>query len=209
LAVEAFSVLMDGRGHGELRLVCVYHSFHRFISLLVKQEADLYSLRSTPDVDDATCTPISTSVTPLTSIASGSKVKSEALKTPSRAGTPKPRSMLKRSLQDALADGSARENQILERLGTQKHKRAIGELELKRRKLENKALKKKHQREREHEQHEFRMMQMRMMMSQGQQAAAGMIQPQNRPSFDGFGLLDELNNASLSSESPAPGSYPM
>jgi hypothetical protein len=94
-------------------------------------------------------------------------------------------------------------------LGTQKHERAICELELKHHKLENKALEKKHQHEREHEQHKFCMMQMRMIMSQGQQAVAGMIQPQNQPSFDGFGLLDELNNASLSSESPVPDSYLM
>jgi hypothetical protein len=119
----------------------------------------------------------------------------------SRASTPKSRTLLKRTLQDAFAEGSAKENQILERLGTQKHERAIGELELKRRKLENKAMEKQHQREREHEQHEFRMLQMQMMMSQKQQSAPAMMQsrPQNQSLFDGFGLM-ELNGSSLASE---------
>jgi hypothetical protein len=100
-------------------------------------------------------------------------------------------------------EGSAKENQILERLGTQKHERAIGELELKRRKLENKAMEKQHQREREHEQHEFRMLQMQMMMSQKQQSAPAMMQsrPQNQPLFDGLGLLGELNDSSVASGS--------
>lgn len=62
-----------------------------------------------------------------------------------------------------FAEGSAKENQILERLA-QKHERAMGELELKRLKLDNKVMEKRHQRECEREQHEFRMMQMRMMM---------------------------------------------
>jgi hypothetical protein len=108
--------------------------------------------------------------------------------------------MSKRSLQDAFAEGSAKENAILERLGTQKHERAIGELELKRRKLENKAMEKQHQREREREQHEFRMMQMRIMMSQNRQTAPMMVQSQSQPSFDGFGLLAELNSATLPPE---------
>ena len=69
--------------------------------------------------------------------------------------------MSKHTLQDAFAEGSAKENQVLEHLGTQKHECAIGELDLKRRKLKNKAMEKQHQRE----QHEFRMMQMRVMMS--------------------------------------------
>ena len=112
--------------------------------------------------------------------------------------------MLKRTLQDAFAEGSARESEALERLGTQKHERAIGELALKRRKLENKAMEKQHQREREREHHEFRMLQMRMMLSQNQQTVAGTMQRQNQSSFGGFGLMDELNDSSLPSESPGP-----
>ena len=102
--------------------------------------------------------------------------------------------MLKRTLQDAFAKGSAKDSEVLERLGTQKHERAIGELKLKRRKLENKAMEKQHQRERE--QHEFRMMQMRIIMSQNQRAAPVMMQPQNQPSFDGLGLMAELQSES-------------
>ena len=94
---------------------------------------------------------------------------------------------------------------MIEHLGTQKHKRAIGELELKRRKLENKAMKKQHQRECEREQHKFCMMQMRMMMSQNQQAAPIMMPPQNQANqpFEGLGLMAELNDM-LPSESPGP-----
>jgi hypothetical protein len=111
--------------------------------------------------------------------------------------------LLKRTLQDAFAEGSAKESEAIERMGTQKHERAIGELELKRRKLENKAMEKQHQREREREQHEYRMMQMRMMISQNQQVVPGMMQRQNQSSFGGLGLMDELNNSSLASDSPS------
>jgi hypothetical protein len=108
----------------------------------------------------------------------------------------------KRTLQDAFAEGSAKDNQILDCLGTQKHERALGEMELKRRKLENKAMEKQHQCEREHEQHEFRMMQMWIMMSQSQQTAPTM-QSQNPSLFEGFGLMAELNDAASTSESPS------
>jgi hypothetical protein len=113
--------------------------------------------------------------------------------------------MTKRTLQDAFAEGSAKDSQMLEHLGTQKHERAIGELELKRRKLENKAMEKQHQREHEREQHEFRMMQMRMMISQNRQAAPMMMPPQNQVSqpFEGLGLMAELNEV-LPPESPGP-----
>ena len=77
--------------------------------------------------------------------------------------------MAKHTLQDIFAEGSTKDN---EHLGTQKHKRALGELELKRCKLENKAMEKQHQFEHEHKQHEIRMMQMQMMMTQNQQATA-------------------------------------
>jgi hypothetical protein len=80
------------------------------------------------------------------------------------------------------------------------HERAIGELALKRRKLENKAMEKQHQREH----HEFCMLQMQMMLSQNQQTVPGTMQCQNQSSFGGFGLMDELNDPSLPSESPGP-----
>jgi hypothetical protein len=117
---------------------------------------------------------------------------------PSRAGTPKSRAVSKHTLQDAFAEGSAKDNQILDRLGTQKHECALGEMELKRRKLENKAMEKQHQRE----QHEFHMMQMRIMMSQSRQTAP-MMQSQNPSLFEGFGLMAELNDAASTSESPS------
>jgi hypothetical protein len=172
------------------------------IDLMFVQDEGGSDMPVTPDSDDVFCSAGSTSATPLTSsVDSSSRVKYEAVsKTPSRAGTPKSRSMLKRTLQDAFAEGSAKENQIIERLGTQKHERAIGELDLKRKKLENKAMEKQHQREREREQHEFRMLQMRLMMTQNQQTASTMrSQPQS--SLDGFGLMDELTGTSLPLES--------
>jgi hypothetical protein len=208
LADEALSVLMGGDGHGDLGLVCVLlHLQLQLTSLLIQDEGDPYSLGTTLDVDNA-IPPVSSTLvtpfTPLSSVASSSKVKAEPpSKTPSRASTPKSRTMLKHTLQDAFAEGSAKENEILECLGTQKHERAIGELELKRRKLENKAMEKQHQRERE--QHEFWMMQMRMMMFQNQQAAPGMMlsQPQNQALFNGFGFISKLIGASLPSDSPS------
>ena len=176
------------------------------ISLLVQDEGDVYSLRTTPDGDDATRSAAFTPVTPFTSVAGSSNVKSEATsKMPSRASTPKSRTMSKRTLQDAFAEGSAKDNLVLEHLGAQKHERAIGELELKRRKLEHKAMEKQHQRE----QHEFRMMQMRMMISQNRQTAPMTIPSQNQPSFEGFSLMGELNGASLPSESPSLSPYPI
>lgn len=102
---------------------------------------------------------------------------------------------------------------MIECLGIQKHERALGELELKRRKLENKAMKKQHQHERKRKQHEIRMMQMRMMMTQNQQATAmqlpTIMQAQNQPIFEGYGLLAELNTGSPSSETPSPSTYSM
>jgi hypothetical protein len=91
------------------------------------------NMPATLDGDSVFCSTSSIPATPLTSSVDSSKVKYEAVsKTPSRASTPKSRSMLKRTLQDAFAEGSVKENQMLERLGTQKHEHAIGELELKR-----------------------------------------------------------------------------
>ncbi len=87
----------------------------------------------------------------------------------------KPRPTTKRSYQDTLAETAIKENEALERIGTLKHERMIGELDLKCLKLENQALDKRHQREREREQHEFRMMQMQLMISQNPQAAASVM----------------------------------
>ena len=124
---------------------------------------------------------------------------------PSQASTSKSKLITKCTLQDVFAEGSAKENQILEQLGTQKHERAIGELELKHHKLENKTMEKQHQREHEHEQHEFCIMQMCIMMSQNRQGAQMVMAmaSQNQPSFEGLGLMSELNGAVLSSESPS------
>jgi hypothetical protein len=121
---------------------------------------------------------------------------------PSQASTPKLRPTLKHTLQDIFAEGSAKENQILEHLGTQKHKHAIGELELKCRKLDHKVMEKQHQCE--HEQHEFHIMQMQMIMSQNQPLA--MMQSQNQ-SFEGLGLMANLNDAMLPSESTLLNSF--
>jgi len=101
---------------------------------------------ATPDSEDFFCPAAatgSTSATPLTSSVDSSKIKYEASsvsKMPSCASTPKSRSMLKRTLQDAFAEGSVKENQILERLGAQKHERAIGELKLKCQKMDHKVM---------------------------------------------------------------------
>jgi hypothetical protein len=175
------------------------------ILLFVQDEGGSFSLPTLPndDDDDVIRSVASTSATPLTSAIS-SKVKSESVsKTSSRSGTPRSRSNMKRTLQEAFAEGAARESEMHERLGIQKHERAIGELELKRRKLENKAMEKQHQREREREQHEFHMLQMRLMMSQNRQAVPAMMQTQNQPSLGGFGLMAELDGATLPSD-PSP-----
>jgi hypothetical protein len=61
-------------------------------------------------------------------------------------------------------------------MGTLRQERHIIDMELKRRKLDHKVMKEKHQREREHEQHEYRMLQMRIMaMSRMPQAASAMM----------------------------------
>ena len=102
---------------------------------------------------------------------------------------------------------------MIERLETQKHKCALGELELKRRQLKNKAMEKQHQREHKCEQHEIHMMQMWMMMTQNQQATVmrlpTMMQAQNQPIFEGYRLLAELNAGSPLSETPSPSTYSM
>ena len=116
-------------------------------------------------------------------------------------------------LQDMFAEGSAKDNQMIEHLGTQKHKCALGELELKHHKLENKVMEKQHQHEHERKQHEIHMMQMQMMMTQNQQATMmrlpTMMQAQNQPIFERYRLLAELNAGSPLSETPSPSTYSM
>jgi hypothetical protein len=99
--------------------------FSTWTDLMFVQGEGGPDMPATPDSEDFFCPAAvtgSTSATPLTSSVDSGKVKYDSVsKTPSRASTPKSRSMLKRTLQDAFAEGSAKENQILERLGTQKH----------------------------------------------------------------------------------------
>jgi hypothetical protein len=124
---------------------------------------------------------------------------------------------MKRTFQDVFAEGSVKDNQTLERLGTQRHERALGDQELKRKKLEQKTMEKQHQRERdrerdqhecereceqhqracEREQHEFRMLRMQLMILQNAHGAPTSMQPPNQPSFEGFGLMAELGDASI------------
>jgi hypothetical protein len=95
---------------------------------------------------------------------------------------------------------------MLEHLGTLKHEQAIGELDLKCWKLEQKTLDKQHQRE----QHEFRMMEMwmRMRMSQNQnQQGMPMATPSSQLPYEGLGLMAELNDAILPPGDPFPQQY--
>src|SRR5712675_651970 len=109
---------------------------------------------------------------PFTSTTSNSKAKTGATsKTPST--TQKPRATMKHTFQELFTEGSVKDNQMLERLGTQKHEWVLVELELKRRKLEHKTMEKQHQREckcdqceHEHEQHEVHMLEMWLRISQ-------------------------------------------
>jgi hypothetical protein len=134
--------------------------------------------------------------TPTPNVSKVSVVKSSSQAV--EAGTPKPKSIAKRTLQDAFAEGSAKDSEALERLGVQKHERAIVELELKRCKMDHKAMKEQHQREREREQHEVRMMQMRIMMTRNHVAPA-MMQPQDPASLGDYGLMAELQAPTQSS----------
>ena len=172
---------------------------------------DPYSLRTTPNAEDTAQLASPGLVTPVMSTANSSKITSEAStsRTPLQASTPKLRMMLKHTLQDALAEGSAKENLILKHLGAQKHECAISELELKHCKLENKVMEKQHQQE----QHEYCMLQMQLMMSQNQLSAAAwppMMQVHNPSLFDRYGLMTELNAGSVPSKDPLPSlsSYP-
>jgi hypothetical protein len=179
--------------------------------LLVQDEGNFYSPHTTsPGDDDVIRSASPTLVMPFLSTASSSKIKTDATsKTPfwastPRSSTPRSRTTSKHILQDAFAEGTVKDNQTLESLGTQKHERAIGELELKHCKLKNKAMEKQHQCEWEHEQHQFCMMQMQMMMAQNWQGMPMIMQGQNRPLL---GLMAELNDATVPSETLS--SYPM
>jgi hypothetical protein len=200
LVDEALSLLMGGQEHHDLDLVCVVTSLD-VIDLTFVQGEGGSDMPATPYSEEAFSSVGSTSATPLTSIMDSGKAKCDAVsKTSSQASTPKPRSLLKRTLQDAFAEGSAKENEILDRLGTQKHERVLGELDLKHRKLEAKAMEKQHQRDCEREQHEFRMLQMRLMLTQNQQAAP-MMQSQPQSSLGGLGFMAELADNTLPSGS--------
>ena len=144
--------------------------------------------------------------TPITAGSGSLSVKTEATSnTSSHTSTSRSRTMTKCTLQDAFAEGSVKDSQMLEHLGTQKHECAIGELKLKHHKLENKAMERQHQCKCKRKQHKFCMMQMRMMMSQNWQAALMMMPPQNQANqpFEGLRLMAELNDT-LPSESPGP-----
>lgn len=81
-------------------------------------------------------------------------------------------------------------------LGSQRHERAIGEQELKRRKLAQKALEKQHERDRQRENHEFRMAQMRLMIAQRGSATT---QPTQSHTLGEFGELSLMSDNLLPS----------
>lgn len=116
------------------------------------------------------------------------------------SSTQKSRGMMKRTLQDVFAEGSAKENEMLECLRMQRHERALGEQELKRRKLDQKLLEKQHQRERERDAHEYRMMQMQMQAGVMPNSRGAPAMRNERS--EGFGLLAELNDPMLPPGSP-------
>ena len=79
-----------------------------------------------------------------------------------------------------------------DRVGIQKHKCALVELELKHHKLENWAIEKQHQRECECEQHEIHMIQLCMMLARKSTQMIPLL-----PSFKGLGFMGELNDPTL------------
>jgi hypothetical protein len=194
--------------------MCTNYFLEAMNLMFVQDEGSLgcsYSLPTTRSTSDVNDTLFATSPSPVTQFPptpDSSTPKFEAAsRTSSRAGTPKLRVTSKRTLQDVFAEESAKDHDALERLGKQKHERAIGEQELKRRRLENKAMIQQHQREREREQHEFRMLQLRVMASRTQ-ASLG-VPSQNPSSLEGFGLMAELNAPALPSESSSLTQYPL
>ena len=179
------------------------------IWLFAQGEDSSLSLPTTP-IYDTTFSGLSagtSTVPPFTPTPDSSRPRYETVSKPSsRAGTPglKPRPTTKCSYQDTLAETAIKENEALERIGTLKHERMIGELDLKRLKLENQALDKRHQREHEREQHEFRMMQMQLMISQNPQAAASVMMQSRDLTSQGpgqFKFIPELDAATLPSGS--------
>jgi hypothetical protein len=96
--------------------------------------------------------PTSSAFEPFVSTPINHKVKPDStFRTPS--STNKSKAVPKRGLKELFTEGSVKDNKMLERLGLQKHERAIGEQELKCHKLEHKTMKKQHQREHECKQH--------------------------------------------------------
>ena len=73
---------------------------------------------------------------------------------------------------------------MLVQLGSQRHEWAIGEQELKRQKLAQKALEKQHECDRQRENHEFWMAQMCLMIAQ--QGSAGTQPANSEPCFGGI-----------------------
>jgi hypothetical protein len=139
---------------------------------------------ASPDLDNVNFSVASTpansnynSPTACASTVGNSRVTTDARsRTPS--STQKSRATTKHTIQDMFTEGSAKENEILDHLWTQRHEQALGEQELKCRKLDHKALEKQHQRE----QHEYRMLQI-WVMAQNSQAAPMAMQPQDQPSL--------------------------
>jgi hypothetical protein len=115
-------------------------SFVDMADLVCQNESGFYSLATTPDIDNATS---STSVMPFTLTPTNSnKTKHEPLsKTLFRSNTPKTKS-LKHTLEEAFVEGSAKQNEILKQVKMLKYEHAMGELDLKCRKLDHKAMEK-------------------------------------------------------------------
>ena len=135
---------------------------------------------------------------PFVSTPINHKVKPDSTsRTPS--STNKSKAVPKCGLKELFTEGSVKDNKMLKRLGLQKHERAIGEQELKRRKLEHKTMEKQHQRERECKQHQYCMLQMQMMLSQNQRGMPAMAQATNKSLYEGLGLLAELNDVTITS----------
>ena len=112
-------------GAAEIWVWYVYASFvdvTSWILLLVQDEDDLYNLHTMPDAadsDEGICLPSSTSTTPSTSGSGSLSTRTKTTsKMPSQASTPRLRTMTKWSLQDAFAEESVKDSQMLGHLGT-------------------------------------------------------------------------------------------
>ena len=113
------------------------------------------------------------------------------------SSVPRSRSMSKRGFKEIFEEGLVREVEMIDYLRAEKHEHAIAKDELKHWKLNQKVLEAQHQ----HEQHEFWMMQMHLVMAQ-RGVSTGQSSAQIEPSFEGLGLLDQLN-ATLPSAHPS------